>query len=169
MGSPTYIPLATITLTGNDTTILFSNIPAIYDDLIVTASPRTDRSATNDPLRVRFNNDSGSNYGRMAMYGNGSSAAGYTDAPTEIIVDAGASGATASSGVFANFQMQVFDYADTNKLKSVLTTSDLATTETRRQSARWNSTATITSISIIPYFGTNFVSGSTFSLYGIAG
>jgi hypothetical protein len=164
-----YIPLATITLTGNDAEIAFSNIPANFKDLMLSGNLRTDRSATSEPLRVRFNGDStNGNYARVSMHGTGSSAASYTDAPTEVIVDVGATGASASSGVFSVFNLEVLDYATTDKHKTGLTASDIAGVETRRQAFRWASTSAITSISVSAYFGGNFVSGSSLSLYGVA-
>jgi hypothetical protein len=160
--------LANVTLQASSSTITFSGIPAVYRDLVVVGSLRTDRASTSDPIRIRFNNDStNGNYHRISMSGNGSTASAYTDAPTEIIVDAGATAANATANVFSVFRLELFDYSQTNKHKTGLTYSDVSAVETRRQAARWASTSAVTSISIAPYFGTVFASGSTLSLYGV--
>lgn len=159
--------LATFTLQSSSTSITLSTLPTAYRDLIIVGCLRTDRADTSDPVRLRFNNDStNGNYTRVAMYGNGSSAAAYTDSPGEVIIDAGAAAASASSGIFSLLKVDIFDYQHLSKNKALLTSSNVSGVETRRQAARWSSLSAITSITITPYFGTNFVAGSTISLYG---
>ena len=168
MPTNTYTPLATLTLTGTDTEIQFSNIPSIYRDLILITNSRTNRSAADEPIRLRFNGDSTTgNYFRVTLSGNGSSASAYYDSPGEIIIDSAATAASSGSGHFAILNVDILDYAQTNKHKTVLTTSGISSIEVRRQAGRWASTTAITSLTLTPYFGGSFVSGSTFSLYGI--
>lgn len=169
MPTPTYKALATLTLSGTDSEISFASIPNTYRDLIVVCSARTNTGSTSEPVRIRFNGDSTTgNYIRVSMSGSGSgSGSSYTDSPGEIIVDTAAAGGGLGSGIFSVFNIQIFDYAQTNKHKTVLTVSDLASVETRRQAGRWASTTAINTITLTPYFSNSFVSGSTFSLYGI--
>lgn len=168
MPTNTFTPLATVTLGGTDSEILFSNIPNTYRDLILVGTLRTNYAATNEPLRVRFNGDSTSgNYKRIAMSGDGSSASAYSDSPGEVIVDVGATGANATSGQFSSFRLDALDYAITAKHKVGFTYSDIAAVQTRRQTWYYNQTTAISSISIVGYFGGSFVSGSTLSLYGV--
>lgn len=168
MPTTTYTPLATLTLTGTDTEVQFANIPNSYRDLIIITNSRTNRAAADEPLRLRFNGDStNGNYSRVSMSGNGSSPSSYTDSPGEIIIDSAATAASSGSGHFAILNVEIFDYAQTNKHKAVLTTSGISSLEVRRQAGRWASTTAITSLTLTPYFGGSFVSGSTFSLYGV--
>lgn len=169
MPTNTYTPLATLTLTGTDTEIQFASIPNTYRDLILIANSRTNRSAADEPLRLRFNADSTSgNYFRIALSGNGSSASAYYDSPGEVIIDSAAAAASSGTGHFAILNVEIFDYAQTNKHKTLFTTSGMSSLEVRRQAGRWASTTAITSLTLTPFFGGSFVSGSTFSLYGIA-
>jgi hypothetical protein len=168
MPTTTFTPLATVSLTGTDSEILFSSIPNTYRDLVLIGSLRTNFGAASEPLRIRFNGDSTSgNYKRVAMSGNGSSPSAYTDSPGEVIVDVGATAASATSGQYSSFRLDALDYAITTKHKVGFTYSDVAAVETRRQTWYYNQTTAISSISIVGYFGGSFVSGSTLSLYGV--
>lgn len=168
MPTTTYTPLATVTLTGNDSEILFSSIPSTYRDLILVGTLRTNYAATTEPLRIRFNGDStNGNYKRVSMSGNGSTASAYTDSPGEVIVDVGATGANATSGQYSSFRLDALDYAITTKHKVGFTYSDVPAAETRRQTWYYNQTTAISSISVVGYFGGSFVSGSTLSIYGV--
>lgn len=169
MPTNTYTALATITLGGSDSEILFSSIPNTYRDLVLVCAARTNNSATSEPVRLRFNSDStNGNYARVSMHGSGSgSGDSYADAPGEIIIDMGAAGSYLGSTTYSILNIQIFDYAQGNKHKGVLTTSELAQVQVRRQAGRWASNTAINTISLTPYFGYNFQSGSTFSLYGI--
>ncbi len=161
------VALATIRLQSSASEITFSGFPSFYRDLVVVGSLRTDRGANNDPIRVRFNGDSTTgNYSRVSMSGNGSSPASYYDSPGEVIVDAGATGASANANTFSIFKLELIDYRQSNKHKTGLTWSEVAATEVRRQAFRWASNSSVASISITPYFGTTFSAGSTLSLYG---
>lgn len=170
MPTNTYTPLATITLGGSDGEIQFTSIPSTYRDLILVCTPRTSLAAATEPVRLRFNSDAtNGNYARVSMSGSGSgSGDSYTDAPGEIIVDVAATASYSGANTFAVFRAEIFDYAQGNKHKSVLTYSEVTSTQVRRQAARWASTAAIHTITLTPYFGGNFVSGSVFSLYGVA-
>ena len=61
----TYEPLATTTGTGSSTTVTFTTIPQTYTDLVLVCS---DINAQTTDIGVRFNNDSGSNYGRVVAF-----------------------------------------------------------------------------------------------------
>lgn len=167
MALQSLVPLATITLQSPSAEIKFTGMPELYRDLVIFGALRTDRAAETDPIRLRFNNDSTSgNYTRVAMYGNSGGVGGYSDSPGEVIIDAGSTGASSASGMFSALKLDIIDYRMTNKYKTLLTTSNISSIETRRQSARWASLNAIETITITPYFGTNFVAGSNLSIYG---
>lgn len=167
MALQSLVQLATITLQSSSAEIKFTGMPTVYRDLVLFGALRTDRADTNDPIRLRFNSDSTSgNYTRIAMYGNSGGAGGYSDSPGEVIIDAGASAASSTAGIFSALKLDLIDYRATDKYKTILTSSDLSTIETRRQAARWASLTAIDTITITPYFGTNFVAGSNISIYG---
>jgi len=65
MPTNTYTPLATLTLTGSDSSITFTNIPQTYRDLILVSVPYGNQ--TNDAT-VAFNGSS-SGFSGVRMYG----------------------------------------------------------------------------------------------------
>ena len=67
----TYDNIATQTLTSAATSITFNSLPTTYTDLRVILSGLRD---VGQQLYLRFNSDSGSNYGYTDMIGNGASA-----------------------------------------------------------------------------------------------
>lgn len=166
MPTNTYTALATVTLGGSDSEIIFGSIPATYRDLVLVIQARgTITTFTN--VQVQFNSDTGSNYSTVAMYGTGSSAASYSETATNITLEQIARSSD-TSGVFTPIITQVMDYSATDKHKTVLTrNSSTVSGNVVALASRWASTSAITSIRMFP-FGGSFATGSTFSLYGIA-
>ncbi len=165
MPTNTYTALATVTLGGSDSEIIFSSIPGTYRDLIVVCQARgTITTFTN--VQMRFNSDTGSNYSTVAMYGTGSSAASYSETATNITLEQIARSSDTSS-VFTPIVAQVMDYSATDKHKTVLTrNSSTLSGAVAALASRWANTAAITSITLYPFSG-SFATGSTFSLYGV--
>jgi len=165
MPTNTYTPLATLTLTGGDSEIVFSNIPATYRDLIVVA--QFQMSGTSSASRLRLNGDTGANYSGVWATGTGSGSGGSGS-------ESGATGARiigASFGpdnTFGNqLILQVMDYSATDKHKTVLSRYSGAATEVQMTASRWANTAAVTSVTIYDVLGQTYQSGSTFSLYGV--
>ena len=69
MPTPTYTPLATVTLGTAASSVTFSSIPATYRDLILVVNATT--SADGIPS-LRFNGDSGNNYSEHGLSSTGS-------------------------------------------------------------------------------------------------
>ena len=69
----TYTPIATQTLSANTASVTFSSIPQGYTDLVLIVSA-TPVAAGTWNLEMRFNNDTGSNYSRTVLSGDGSTA-----------------------------------------------------------------------------------------------
>ena len=68
-----YESIETVTVgSGGSATVSFTSIPATYTHLQIRGIART---ATNVSLGLQFNSDTGSNYSRHFLNGNGSSAA----------------------------------------------------------------------------------------------
>jgi hypothetical protein len=154
MPTPTYTPLATVTLGSSAASVTFSSIPATYRDLILIVNGT---ASAGQNIKGIFNSDStASNYSRVTAYGDGSSTAS----------------GSANDNSFLYFQTsqsiitcQVMDYSATDKHKSVLVrTSNSSLAE--MTAARWANTAAITSFQILTTTGT-FSTGTTFSLYGV--
>lgn len=169
MGSPTYIPLATITLTGSDSEVVFSGIPAGYRDLAFSVSIL---GTSNDQSCVmQLNSDTGANYSNVRMAGWGASY-GAAITGTNYIFVSGFNYGVATSGAFTIAQGSIMDYSTTDKHKSTIIRSrssrDNGDTDAAAGVGRWASTSAVTSIKFYLTSG-SFVTGSTFSLWGIAG
>lgn len=148
----TYVALANITLSSNASSVAFSSIPNTYRDLVLVSR---NSMTVADSLYVRFNNDTGANYGSVRIF-NGVSD-NYT--PAEIGYNT-----TTNIGI-AN----IMDYSATDKHKTYLTRWGNAdgTSYVQAYAGRWANTAAITTVNIAPGSG-QIASGSTFALYGIA-
>jgi hypothetical protein len=157
----TYEPIATQTLGSSAASVTFSSISGAYTDLLLITS---NGSTTATNTYVRLNGDSGSNYSFTQLTGTGSSAiSGRSSNQTAIRVDNYASAATSITNAYI-FQLQ--NYSNTTTYKTVLTRTNEAGTGVDATVGLWRNTAAITSILYYPGVG-NWITGSTFTLYGI--
>jgi hypothetical protein len=164
-------PISAITLTGTQSSIEFNNIPGIYMHLQIRGSSRSaDPSTLLDDVSVRFNNDTGNNYSRHTIFGDGSTTSSTGAASSSFINIGTGPRNNATSNIFGIFIADVLDYASVNKNKTVrsLWGCDLnGSGQVRLGSGVWmNSGTAITSLRITAEL-VGFVSNSTFTLYGI--
>jgi hypothetical protein len=166
-----YDSLATITVpSGGVSSITFTGIPSTYKHLQLRTLARTNRSGANqDPLKFIFNSDTASNYSNHFLYGDGSSASAFADTPISFVAAYMASAATASSNVFGTCVIDLLDYSNTNKFKTLRSLGGIDNNGNGAislTSGFWRSTSAITSIAISPQVGTSFDQYSSFALYG---
>jgi hypothetical protein len=156
MPTPTYTPLATVTLAGTASSVTFSSIPATYRDLVFV----WEGTNTGGGPALRFNGDTGSNYPYVIMKGPVFSEAGTLSFALVYY-------AAYTSGNRGMATCQIMDYSATDKHKTVLVRHDgNNVNEVNANADRWANTAAITSITVVNP-SANFSSGSTFNLYGI--
>ncbi len=155
----TYTPIATTTLGSAQSTVTFSSISGSYSDLVLVTSVKD----SNGACFLRFNNDSGTNYSRTWLTGNGSTASSNRQSNANqvyIIADA------------TNFEMNITNiqnYSNSTTNKTALIRYGIANAEAAAAVYLWRSTAAINRIDIISTSGSaTIASGSTFTLYGIA-
>lgn len=162
--SASYESIATVTGNGSATSLTFSSISATYQHLQIRGIAKT---ASDTVFYLRFNADTGSNYSRHSLYGNGTTAATLGDANmTEI----GQIRASTTTSIYSGSVIDILDYKDTNKYKTVrlLTGCDFnGSGIVMLSSGSWRNTNAITSITL--RCDTAFDSNSTFALYGIKG
>lgn len=162
----TYTPLATTTLGSATASVTFSSISGAYTDLVLVISPAS--SAQKD-VDIRLNGDTGTNYSRTVLTGNGTSAASSrttSDASAYITYYAATNTTLGNSVFIVNFM----NYSNTTTYKTMLARANNASTGVDAAVALWRNTAAITSIQVGPNLqqGTNtWSTGSTFTLYGI--
>lgn len=152
--------------------ITFSSIPSTYTHLQIRYNARTSRTATSEDVNLQVNSDTGNNYSWHLLYGDGSSPVVSAASTTFRMLAPGVAGANATSGIFGVGVIDILDYANTNKFKTIraLGGNDRnGAGEIMYESGNWRNTNAITSLTLTPAAGTNFVQYSSFVLYGIKG
>jgi len=159
MATPTYDLLDSTTLSSSASSVTFTSIDQSYRDLVLVIDGSCDQ-ATSAFFYMYFNNDTGSNYSRVEMVGDGSSTS------------------SASFGnlipltlrqVRGNHISQIMDYSATDKHKSVLYRNNLTDLNVYAGAGRWANTAAVTTLQIDSFVGTEtMTAGTTLALYGIA-
>jgi hypothetical protein len=166
----TYVAIATVTVgSGGASSIDFTSIPQTYTDLVVKVSARSDKTGQSyENIGINFNGSS-SNLSDKTLYTiNGTSASSSTDASLGIIGQAALADATANT--FGNTEAYIPNYTGSNykSFSGDGVNENNTTAATLMLSAGlWSNTAAITSITLIPLYGTKFLQYSTATLYGI--
>jgi len=162
MPTPTYTPLANLTLGATSSSITFSSIPATYQDLeIVLQGSSTD----NTDALLRLNGDTGTTYRYQRFGGNGtaySSVAGSSQTSARM-TDLSAFSSTTTG----QLNISILDYSATDKVKTIISKGDNAGVATEGFINRWTGTAAVTSVTILVSTATTFTVGTTATLYGI--
>ena len=165
--------IATVTVgSGGSSDVTFSSIPATYSHLQIRGMAK-DSNSTTQQLRFQINTDTGNNYAYHQLYGTGSSVSAGAAASQALISNAYAVALNNVTSVFGVSIIDILDYANTNKYKTVrsLHGTDVNGTDgyVGITSGLWQSTSAITSIKFYLTGGANFAQYSTFALYGIKG
>lgn len=164
--------IATTTVgSGGTSTITFSSIPSTYKHLQIRGILRGTRAVTDSEFAIRLNSDSGSNYSFHYLRGNGSSASASAGSSVTNANIGSNPGSSTSASIYAVMVMDILDYADTNKYKTLRTISGYDSNGAGYvyfDSALWRSTSAITSIEFSPS-ANNWEQYSSLALYGIKG
>ena len=160
-----YESIATVSVgSGGTSAVEFTGIAGTYSHLQIRGLAKGGET-TYSQFKIQFNSDTGANYSTHALYGEGSAAgaegfSGYS-------FGAFYSGSTTNFGALV---IDVLDYANTNKYKTVRTLAgvdgngsgiiDLA-------SAGWRNTNAVTSVKITTAGTGTIAEYSHFALYGI--
>lgn len=168
-----YELISSTVLTSSAASVTFSNLgtsAAAYKHLQIRYTAR-DSNAANyvETFSIRFNGDTGSNYSRHSLRGNGSSV--FSNAGTnQTLIEIGhIAGNSLGSGIFAAGVIDILDFtAAKNKTVRSLTGGASTGQEVALWSGSWMSTAAVTSI-LLESYGASFITGSRFSLYGLRG
>lgn len=168
-----YESIATTTVgSGGTATITFSSIPATYTHLQIRGIGRSTTANTGvDNVYVTVNSDSGANYARHQIFGNGTTATASAASSTNQAVLGDIARNNNTSGMFGAFVIDILDYANTNKYTTfrALSGSDLnGSGEIRFRSSLWMNTNAISTITLLSE-NNNFAEYSSVALYGIKG
>jgi hypothetical protein len=158
-GVSAWTGLANITLANSTTTsVTFSSISSAYKDLVIVYDGTTQSTYGN---RYFLNNDqSNANYFLVSGWGSGSSVFA-TNVQSPVI------GYDVNSTTTRNIvTVEIFDYAQTDKHKTIIGRASNSGAGAAMQVTRWASTSAVTSVVISNAAIWN--SGTTISLYGIS-
>lgn len=158
--SNTYEPIATTTLTSATASVSFGSIPQTYTDLVIVSQMQL--TTGSQAVFLRFNSDDSANYSVTRVYGNGSTATSDRFSSQTGGIDI--SYISNSAWTIANTNIQ--NYSNSTTYKTVLGRWG-SSAFTTLIAGLWRSTNVITSLTLTPYGSDTFISGSTFTLYGI--
>lgn len=166
----TYTLISSNVLSSDTASVTFSAIPSTYTDLVLRCSYRGTNVAANAlQARVTFNSTT-SGYSFTELYGTGAAAASNRGSSlANIELDQAADSAGNTTSTFTSVELYIPNYTvSINKPMSSFSAPEQNGT-TAYMSARaglWSNTAAITSVTLTANVN-NFVSGSSFYLYGI--
>lgn len=176
--------IATVSVgSGGAADIEFTSIPATYTHLQIRAICKSNQTGTSgewEGLALRFNSDANSNYARHFLRGSGAAVtAGSSTSQTFISIGLQPdTGYSSVSQMFSAQILDILDYANTNKYKTVRNLSGFDSNNTgtnvgalQLSSGLWMSTSAITSIKFSSggSFNRGFTQYTQFALYGIKG
>ncbi len=167
-----YDSLGAVVLSSSASDITFSNIPATYTHLQIRGIARSTRSNSNNNLYIGLNGDTTTgNYNAHWIAGDGASASasqlsGVTGMGSIYSINVAA---TSTASVFGGIVIDILDYANTNKYKTMRTLSGYDANGSGNVglfSGLWMNTAAVTSINLRTYYD-QYATYSSFALYGI--
>ena len=173
-----WVGIATTTLGVDTATVTFTSTDdgqvgdfSQYMDLVIISYARSAETATDRQLNMQLNNDTASspgNYNAQNLRANGTAYAGFTvDGPRFEIGEI--PGASAAANIFSATVTTLFDI-NSGKHKSGISQS----ASDRSSSGfiylwalTWASQAPITEIDLYDLYGGDFLTASSFSLFGV--
>lgn len=161
MATPTYTPLANVTVAGYASSITFSSInTSLYRDLVIVVNA----TEVNGSFAINFNDNASTIWSMVRASGNGSTASSSTYSASDLLEPN--SGLT-DAGTNATFLVNIMDYSTTDKHKTVLTRTNIPGNFTNMSAGRFASTSAVTKVAL-RIVGGSFYPGSTAALYGVA-
>jgi hypothetical protein len=155
----TYTPIYAQTLSSSASSITFSNIPTTFTDLALVIEATS--SADGNGISAIFNGDTSGSYSFTYFLGNGTSTLSGRSSNTSWMNLANVISARSTS------RISIQNYSNAATFKTVISRSSLSSKYDVTYAGLWRNTAPISSIRLNVEGGSNFNSGSTFTLYGI--
>lgn len=166
-----YDSLATVTLSASTNPITFAGIPSTYKHLQLRSLAKDTSTSTGaSGIAIRFNSDSSSSYTYHYLSGDGTNASA-TAGTSQTYANSNAASVLSGSNTstYAASIIDILDYANTNKNKTVRTLAGVdlnGSGSISLSSDLWIKTEAINSITIYA-FSTSFAANSSFALYGV--
>lgn len=153
----TYDKITAYTAPSAVSSYTFTSISGAYTDLVLIVNS----IGTGSYWQIQLNSDTGSNYSRTRITGDGSTATSSNNSSAASIIINDLSTTTPDICI-----LQFLNYSNATTFKTVLYRNNLSTTSTGAGVGLWRDNDAITSIKVYPDTG-NISTGSTFTLYGI--
>ena len=169
--------IQTVTVgSGGQSSASFTSIPATYTHLQLRWIGRASQANTGLGVYMRINNNTGSNYARHWLRGDGTAASSANSVSDNLISLGGVPGANSPSSIFGVGIIDILDYANTNKYKTIRSMQGTNQNTTADDNIflasgfMFANTDAVTRIDVVADSGgVGFVQYSQFALYGIKG
>ena len=154
----TYEPIATTTVGSATATVTFSSVSSSYTDIVIIFNGAITTGL--EAFGIRANNDSGANYSRVVLAGNGSTASSFTE------TNATNSGMGIIHTDNSSTIIHIQNYSNATTYKTFLSRGNAPSSTSRISVGLWRNTSAINRLDFVANSST-FIAGSTFTLYGI--
>ena len=169
----TYTLISSNVLGSSAATVTFSSIPATYTDLVLRISARGDQANYSEIILLEFNGSAAANYSYTAIRANSSTADSVRGSGQTYGRVGYANSGNSTVNTFGSAEIYIPSYiVSQNKPLSGIGMSENNSSTAGEAwitpyATLWSNTSAITSIKVSPINGPNWVSGSSFYLYGI--
>ncbi len=168
--------IATGTSTGSSSEIVFSDIPQTYTNLMIYGSARAQGNSEGQGIYIQFNSDTAANYNyiRYAFERKNTTSNAYSavgNSQNGLYFDV-APDTAYTTNLFGGVVCDILNYSSSSDYKTLISEPHVpftsgVTTYIWHHAGAWMSNSAITSLRIYNPSSNNFVSGSTYSLYGV--
>jgi len=167
----TYTLISSNVLSSSAASVTFSAIPSTYTDLVVRISARGSRAAVVDNIVVRYNSDSSAIYSTTMITGAGSTTSSFGTSGNTSFTFNTSNGNTTTANSFGSTEIYIPNYLSTTSKPistiSLSETNSATDNYLRALADLFRNTSAITSMTFTPEIGPNWLTGSSFYLYGI--
>lgn len=172
-----YESIATVTVgSGGASNVEFTSIPSTYTHLQIRGIAQDNGGGTDRRILVmRINSDSGANYAEHSILGNGATVSASATASNTYMTLSQITESGTNASMFGGFVIDILDYKNTNKYKTIRAIGGNDTNNTTQvgavsfNSGLWMNTNAISSLTfdLRGTLGGSFSQYSHFALYGI--
>jgi hypothetical protein len=164
----TFTLISANTLTASAASVTFSSIPATFTDLVLRVSARTD--TTGNIILLGFNGDTTGVWSRTSLRGNGSAASSGNNTSLAEMQLENVNISSYTADTFNNMEVYIPSYtASQNKpiFNFGVSETNASAANMAASAGLWRITSAVNEVKISGS-SANFVSGSSFYLYGIS-
>jgi len=166
--------ISTTVLGSAQSSVVLSSIPATYTSLQLRIVGRSANGTQFDEISLRFNADTGANYGHKYIKLETSNAPSQANATSQTAIRIlGVTANTATANNFSALKIDIAGYKDAANKTSIRGFGGATDFVSSWQSnaslfnGLWNATTTVTSLTVATWSGSNLVAGTRVSLYGV--